>query len=351
MMCQHDDPSLAFRNLDDLARLPWFRLDEGRIKLADPSLGPIIDCHTHLALSFVRRNRVDLYRLHPETMNYLPRERAFSLDHYLNKSLSAKDLSRLKRDLVLRGMTAGGMRVTHTAANLTRDMDDLGIAHSLLLPIDLPGISDNAGTWLDTVGRDPRFVCYGSVHPFSTGREARLEGQHARGATGVKLHPNIQAVAPEGKRSMDIYRMCDDRRMTVFWHCGPVGIEPLHGKLLTQVRRYERPIRELRRTTFVLGHAGALQNEEALELARRHENVYLEISGQSVERIRRMIARGPIDRIVFGTDWPWYHQAIGLAKVFLATEGNEAARRKILYDNAVRLLGLEARVAEARHAN
>ena len=56
-----------------------------------------------------------------------------------------------------------------------------------------------------------------------------------------------------------------------------------------------------------------------------------------------MIARGPTDRIVFGTDWPWYHQAIGLAKVLLATEGKEQVRQQILYGNAARLLGLDAR--------
>lgn len=350
-MCVHHDVPTWFRDLDDLARLPWFKREDGRIKLADRSLGPTIDFHTHLALSYVLPNRVDLHRLHPETLRYLPRERSFRLDHYLNKSLSPDDLRRLKRDLVLRGFTAGGMRVTHTAANLARDMDDLHIQHSVLLPIDFPGgLSDNAGTWLQTVAGDPRFICYGSVHPYATGRAARLDHQRALGATGVKVHPNVQVVAPEGGRAMSLYRLCDERGMVVFWHCGPVGIEPRHGKILTQVRRYEKPIRELPHCTFVLGHAGALQNEEALELARRYPNVYLEISGQPVESIERMIARGPTDRIVFGTDWPWYHQAIGLAKVFMATEGNEEVRRKILYGNAARLLGLDAR-AEVRHAS
>lgn len=357
-MCQHDHP-MSFRELAELARLPYFKREEGRIKIADPGLGPTIDFHTHLSLSYVRKNRIDLHKLHPETLNYLPKERPFALDNYQNRNFSADDLSRLKRDLVLGSLTAGGMRVTHTAANLARDMDDLGIKHSVLLPIDFPFISDNAGTWLDAVANDPRFICYGSVHPFSRGRAARLDQQRARGATGLKLHPNVQVVAPEGDRSMSLYRMCDERKMVVFWHSGPVGIEPLHGKILTQMRRYEKPIRELPNATFVLGHAGSMQNEEALDLARRYDNVYLEVSGQSIDRIRRMIERGPTDRILFGTDWPWYHQAIGLAKVYLATEGNERVRRQILFDNAARLLELDTRVTAtpsttngaAHHAN
>jgi uncharacterized protein len=348
-MCANDLPTW-FEGLHSLDRLPWFKVEDGRVKIADPSLGPSIDFHTHLSLSYVRKNRVDHWKLHPETLNYLPKERPFQLDHYLNKSFTDGDLKRLKRDLVLGSLVDGGPRITHTAANLKRDMDDLGIQHSVLLPIDFPFVSDNAGTWQDVVAGDPRFICYGSVHPYSFGREARLDHQRIRGATGIKVHPNVQAVAPEGKRSMSLYGMADDRKMVVFWHCGPVGIEPLHGKILTQVRRYEKPIRDFPNCTFVLGHAGALQNEEALELARRYPNVYLEISGQSVERIKRMMERGPVDRMVFGTDWPWYHQAIGLAKVYMATEGNERARRAILFDNAARLLGLDEQV-EVRRAS
>src|SRR5262245_5089285 len=142
-MCAHD--SMHFRDLLALDRLPWFKREDGRLKLAHPSLGPVIDCHTHLALSYLRPNRVDLHKLHEATLNYLPHDREFTLDEYLNRSLSDGDLKRLKRDLVWRSVTAGGMRVTHTAANLRRDMDDLGIAHSLLLPIDFPWLSDNAG--------------------------------------------------------------------------------------------------------------------------------------------------------------------------------------------------------------
>jgi uncharacterized protein len=344
-MCVHDhdhDHPQQFRSLADLARLPYFHLENGRLRVTDRTVAPAIDFHTHLTLSYVRRNQVDLHRLHDCTRHYMPAANPVDLGHYGNKDFTAGDLRRLKLDLTLGSLTAGGMRATHTVANLAREMDELNIRHAVLLPIDFPVLSDNAGTWLDAVAGDPRFICYGSVHPFARQPEQRLDRQVGLGATGVKVHPNVQAVAPEGARSMALYRMCADRNLIVFWHCGPVGFEPEYGKRLTQVARYEQPIRELPGCTFVLGHAGALQNEEALELARRYPNVYLEISGQSVERIRRMIARGPTDRMVFGTDWPWYHQAIGLAKLLMATEGQYDVRHQILYGNAARLLGLPA---------
>ena len=51
-----------------------------------------------------------------------------------------------------------------------------------------------------------------------------------------------------------------------------------------------------------------------------------------------MLDRVPSDRIVYGTDWPFYHQALTLARVLLATEGAPDLRRAVLHDNAARLL-------------
>ena len=93
----------------------------------------------------------------------------------------------------------------------------------------------------------------------------------------------------------------------------------------------------------MLGHAGALQAEQALDLARRYDNVWLELSCQSLTSLRRILDRGPHDRLVMGSDWPMYHQAIPLAKLLLVTEGAPALRRQVLYDNAARLLGLPAK--------
>ncbi len=56
----HRTPT-KFSSTLDLARLPWFELrDNSRLVVADDSIGPIIDMHTHLAMAFFRRLSVDL---------------------------------------------------------------------------------------------------------------------------------------------------------------------------------------------------------------------------------------------------------------------------------------------------
>ena len=54
------------------------------------------------------------------------------------------------------------------------------------------------------------------------------------------------------------------------------------------------------------------------------------------------LAEGPTDRIMHGSDWPFYHLAISIAKVLIATEGDAALRRAVLWENAARLFGFAA---------
>ena len=77
-----------------------------------------------------------------------------------------------------------------------------------------------------------------------------------------------------------------------------------------------------------------------LELALRYENAWLGIHGQSVTNLDRMIRRTGGERMLFGSDWPFYHLAATLAKVLIVTEGLERneIRHAILRGNAERLL-------------
>lgn len=330
----------VYRDILDLARLPWFEARDGRLVLEDRSFGEVIDVHTHLALAYVRPMRLDLHRA-SDTQHYLPSCCSFDLDVYANRNFTPDQLEKLNHDLIWNSLTEHGMRATHTIPNLTREMDDLGIARSVILPIDFPYISKNHQVAADAAQSDQHLLAFGSVHPYAARQNVALDEQAHRGALGLKVHPNVQCVRPDDPRARQLYRACGARNMPVLIHCGPVGIEPALGRWLTQVKWYERGIAENPRTIFVLGHAGALQFEAALELQRKYPNVHLETSSQSLSNLRAIVERGDVNRVLFGSDWPFYHQAIPLAKVLIATEGNPDARRQILFGNAARLLHLE----------
>jgi len=331
----------VFNNHFELAELPYFELrGERRLCLADPDFGPAMDFHTHLALAYLRPMAVDLMRATEKTLHYLPMEDRLDLDVYQNKNWNAAAMATMRADLIENASKPGGLKATHTIPNLMNEMEDLHIKRSVLLAIDLPLISDNAGTWLRATEGKDELVVFGSVHPYAPGMRRNLDRQVAMGARGVKVHPAIQLVRPDWGRCLKLYHLCAQRGLPIMYHCGPVGIEPRVGRYLSQVRHYRRGIELCKDTTFVLGHSGALQRDEAIGLARRNENVYLELASQSVSGIRQILREAPTDRVLHGSDWPFYHQASALAKTLLATEGEPELRRKVLHDNAARLLGL-----------
>jgi predicted TIM-barrel fold metal-dependent hydrolase len=327
-------------SLLDLASLPWFDLVDGR--LTAPSIGPVIDSHAHLAQGYVLPMRVDLHAAPRPTEHYLPIHQPCDLDIYANQCLSEEQRAEVYRDLVLRSFTSRGMRQTHTIPNLLREMAEHSTTHTVVLPVDLPGLSRNAHHFLEATRDVEGLIAFGSVHPLSRHPERKLEEQVALGARGIKFHPGFQFIYPDNRRAMRLYAQCGGLGIPVLFHCGPVGIAPGVTERRHQVRHYLEPVRRYSGTKFILGHSGALQVDEALDLAKEYTNVYLELSSQSLPNVRRICAEIDPQRILYGSDWPFYHQALPLVKVLIATEGQPALRRRILYENAAGLLGIEA---------
>ena len=336
-------PRIHFPTHHALTETGYFDLVDGcRLVLRDKSIGPIVDVHTHLALSYGPAGAVDLWAKSERTRHYLPTEGPLDTGVYMNSNFSDEDLRRLRRDLTLGSFTSRGMRTTHTASNLIAEMSDLGIAKSILLPIDYPWLSKNAEAYLDVARESDALISFGSVHPHAARRAEKLDRQKAAGARGVKVHPAVQLVAPDHPKARQLYDLCAARELPVLWHCGPVGIEPRLGRYLSQLKHYWRAVAEHRDTTFILGHSGARQFEAALELAQTYDNVYLETASQGIENVRRIVKEGPSDRIMLGSDWPFYHQATSLVKALMVTEDCKPIRTKLLWENAARLFKFDS---------
>ena len=337
-----DMEQTVFNEGYDLSKLPYFDIKDGRLVIADPSFGPAIDAHTHIVMAFLLPLSVDLMSTKDPTEHYLPMKgRKIDFTVYQNKNFSKEDLSRMTRDLTITSMTPWGMRRTHTVGNLKKEMAELGITHSVVLAIDYPILPYNAKIVNEVGRKDPSIIPIGSVHPYALNVEGKIKEQVADGTKGIKYHPATQMIPPEHPKGMKLYRLCAEHKLPVFYHCGPVDIEPERGRLYSQLTRYEKPIAENPDVTFILGHSGALQMEQALDYSKRYPNVYLELSGQSLDNVRTIIEQAPEGHVMYGTDWPFYHQALALAKVLIATEGAPEMRRNVLFNNAAALFGIE----------
>lgn len=345
---------LTFQGYEGLGDLPFFEtLPDGRLKLA-VDLPPIVDFHVHLGFAYGLAPAIDLLSSASPVKYFVDCDGAMppcTLDLDLYANLCATDEMRKWMDgqiasaLFKQGSDAAA---THTIPNLLDEMDRMGVARAVVLPIaiGLDAGDDATNQWLDAIaaaGAQDRLIAYGSVHPNDPHKHGKLRTYKARGIRGVKVHPTMQLIHPDDPATMEIYGTCRELDLPVLFHSGRAGIELDFMQEFAILAHYEAPVREFPDVRFVLGHAGARMDwEAAAALAAQCPNVWLELSGQGVEVIGRILERVGPERLLFGTDWPFYPEAPMIAKVLIAANGDPEVQRMILRDNALRFLGERA---------
>jgi predicted TIM-barrel fold metal-dependent hydrolase len=128
-------------------------------------------------------------------------------------------------------------------------------------------------------------------------------------------------------------------RLVVLLHGGQEiaaipDVQPTPERLLALHRRFPD-------ARFILAHLGAYQQWDEVEELLVGENVYFDVSyvfGKCPdERIKRIIRAHGVDKVVWGSDFPWQTQCEGLAGMTrLGLSGGET--RAVLSGNLLRLL-------------
>ena len=333
-----------------LAELPWFTLDQaGRLVCRDDSLPGAIDVHAHLGISVLFAPDVDLHAAPARVKHLLDCDDtspgcALDLDVYANGNFTEQRLRDLRWSTIAQGLWGSSFATTHTIPGLLEEMDAMRVEHAFVLPIKtgMPFGDDLTERWRQavvTAGAQHRLTAGQSVHPSADTRVTELRANAAQGGRLIKLHPTVQSFYPDDKTLMSLYEEAQDMGVVVFFHGGRAGIEPESRHRYALPRHYESVLKNFPRLQVILGHAGARDGPAMLELALRYSNAWLGIHGQGVTQLDRIIQRTGGERLLFGTDWPFYHIGMSLAKVLICTEPlkSRAARNAILRDNALNL--------------
>ena len=194
------------------------------------------------------------------------------------------------------------------------------------------------------------FAGFGSVDPLKGERAVEeLVNISALGLKGVKLHPSLQAFAPDDERYWPLYERCEELGLTVLFHTGTSGIGA--GQPGGQGIRldYARPIRldavaaSFPSLNVIAAHFGYPWHMELLSMALHKTNIHIDISGWAPRYIPAEVIRDMKGRLqnqfVFGSDYPFIQPERCLDE--LATlEIPEPALQKLLVGNGKRLLGL-----------
>jgi predicted TIM-barrel fold metal-dependent hydrolase len=343
---------LRFRGYRGLAELPYFELDEdGELRLT-VDLPPAVDFHTHLGINLLFAPDIDLMRKTSRIQYLLDCDATFpgcdfDLDVYINTAFDEEAHAELRHNVIQQLLLGSDAAATHTIPNLRAEMQRVGFASAVVLPIatGLPFGDDLTERWLATLtGADSRdsFIPFASVHPRFGDWQSDLRRYADSGARGIKVHPEMQLLFPDEPRMMEIYAECQRLGLAVLYHAGRSGIEPEFMRKYALLRRYAPAIESFPKVQFILGHAGARDVDDAVALARQHDNVWLELTGQGVTKLDEIIRTAPTERLLFGSDWPFYPLAATLAKLLLVTEKRQELRAAILRYNADRVLELAA---------
>jgi uncharacterized protein len=175
--------------------------------------------------------------------------------------------------------------------------------------------------------------------------------------SGAGRGDRAAARADGSRRCEPIFTACAELKVPLLLHTG-IGLPAFllkHGTPLV----VEELAHRHRDVTFVAAHAGMPWIVETIAVAARNENVWIDLSALPAANERAVdavlsaaLAHGLEDRLLFGSDFPvvdparyaaklqragapaWLRWPLGLPRV------TPAARRKILGENAARLLGL-----------
>jgi uncharacterized protein len=195
-----------------------------------------------------------------------------------------------------------------------------------------------------------RFVGFGSVDPLK-GESAvdELDAIASAGLKGVKLHPSLQAFAPDDERFWPLFERCEELGLAALFHTGTSGIGA--GQPGGQGIRldYARPIRldavaaAFPNLNVIAAHFGYPWHLELLAIALHKTNVYIDISGWAPKYIPAEVVREMKGRLqnqfLFGSDYPFIRPERCLEEI-ATLEIPEAALQKVLAGNGSRLLGL-----------
>jgi hypothetical protein len=208
----------------------------------------------------------------------------------------------------------------------------------------------DANRWLvDALAPVRQLTPYVGVDPWALSPQENLEQLREmaeRGARGIKLHPVAQRFEPDDPRMRSVFDLCEELGLVVLSHTGSAkGGEPF-----AEPRAFAAILERHPRLTMVLAHLGGGSWRQTLDLARAFPQVAFDLceiiewtgapGAPNAEELGRLIQQVGPERVLLGTDFPWYDLErtveLVLALPVLATGDKE----RILGANAVDLLGL-----------
>ena len=196
-------------------------------------------------------------------------------------------------------------------------------------------------------------IPFGSVDPL-TGAAAISQAKRLveeYGVRGFKFHPTVQGFDPSDERFWPLYEQLQQLGFPVIFHTGQTGIGAgLPGGFGLKLW-YSNPMRldavaaSFPQLQVVMAHPSVPWQDEAIAIATHKSNVWIDLSGWSPKYFPENLVRQANsllqDKVLFGSDYPLLKPDRWLDD-FASLDLKDSVRPKILKQNAIRLLKLDA---------
>ncbi len=227
--------------------------------------------------------------------------------------------------------------------NYVKVLNEEGVYAGILLPEYSPL---TAGTLLveeaiEFQNRFPQFIAFGNINPnVHLNPLKEFKRQISLGVKGLKLHPVHGLFFVNEKRLYPLYEFCQNNKLPVMMHAGTSifpGTKLKHADPYT----FDEIASDFPDLTIILCHAGrGFWYHIAEFLIRRHENVYIDISGLPPKNLLKYYPNLDklSDKFLFGTDFPGVPSVSKNIETIKSLPISDNSKEKILYKNAKKIL-------------
>jgi len=176
---------------------------------------------------------------------------------------------------------------------------------------------------------------------------AHLAELAAAGVLGVKLHPVSHSFAPNDPRLHPMYELCADAGLVVLSHSGP---GPAGAAVSARPSDFAPVLRKWPDLRLVLAHLGGASWRETAAVAADFPQLLFDLSeiiewtgaphAPTASELSALIRQIGADRVMLGSDFPWYDPLRTADRVASLPRLSNAERAAILGGTAMRAFGL-----------
>jgi uncharacterized protein len=225
--------------------------------------------------------------------------------HCFPDDLAARAIERI--------LTTSPMAKVHTNGTLTglrRSMAAGGVTKSVVLPVATKAAHVTTINRGLPALRAPDIIPFGALHPQTENIDEEIAFLKANNIRGIKLHPEFQDFYMDDPAIFPLYEMLAAAGLIVVFHAG-TDPGPFTNDHSTP-QRLIRVHRAFPKLVIVGAHMGGHRMWEAVEKHLIGLPIYLETSTAPTNFSKagfvRLCRSHGMERILFGTDSPWFDQ-------------------------------------------